>query len=123
MSPVFKFAAVFVLGLSGLLLAPKHACRLSSPMLLAVTMLVCLVAVPVIAARTKKAWIALTIAVAAPFISFANSRDVLLPGSATLGPLPEVAAPRRGAQQHSADGSQPFNSSCIRCSLAAGSGR
>jgi hypothetical protein len=71
MSPVFKFAAVFALGIVGMSLAPRHACRLSSAPLFGLVVVGCLVAIPLSAARTKKALVAWTIGVAAPFIAFA----------------------------------------------------
>ena len=48
--------------------APRHACRLSSPLLEVLTVVACLIVVPFIASRTKKNWITWTLGAAAPLI-------------------------------------------------------
>ena len=71
MSPLLKFAIVFMLGLAGIFLAPRHACHLSSPVLFTCTLLFSLVAVPLCGARAKKSWVTWSAAAAAPFVAFA----------------------------------------------------
>lgn len=71
MSPVFRFATAFVLGILGMTFTPHHACHLSSPFLLALLVVLCLVVLPLVASRTRKLWLVWTISAAAPFVGFA----------------------------------------------------
>ena len=72
MSAIFKFLVVFALAILGMVAVPKHACRLSSSLLFIVLAAVCLVLVPLIAARSKKSWVTWVLSVAAPFVTGAT---------------------------------------------------
>lgn len=68
MSRIVKFGIVFVFVIAGVSHGPRHACNLSSPVMMVLCLGAALVAYPLLASRSHKNWLFWTMAAIAPFV-------------------------------------------------------